>query len=98
MNEPDIMNNKYQLHLAMTKARTLIPQIFTEYEQLSGRTLKAVQSYKTDDAQVLMFVLGSEKYIGFGYMKGKRRHTGYLISFCYKKSLNDWCISFLGLP
>ncbi|MBR3844372.1 MAG: pyruvate synthase, partial [Clostridia bacterium] len=59
MNEPDIMNNKYQLHLAMTKARTLIPQIFTEYEQLSGRTLKAVQSYKTDDAQVLMFVLGS---------------------------------------
>lgn len=59
MNEPDLMNNKYQLHLAMEKARTVTRQIFADYEQLSGRKLSAVKSYKADDAQVLLFVLGS---------------------------------------
>ncbi len=59
MNEPDLMNNKYQLHLAMEKARTVIPEILAEYEKLSGRKLSAVKSYKTDDAEVLLFVLGS---------------------------------------
>ncbi len=59
MNEPDLMNNKYQLHLAMEKARTVIPEIFAEYEQLSGRKLNEVKSYQTNDAEVLLFVLGS---------------------------------------
>lgn len=59
MNEPDLMNNKYQLHLAMEKARTVIPKIFAEYERLSGRKLSTLKSYKTDDAEVLLFVLGS---------------------------------------
>ena len=59
MNEPDLMNNKYQLHLAMEKAGSVIPKVFSEYEQLSGRKLKTAKSYKTDDAEVLLFVLGS---------------------------------------
>ncbi len=59
MNEPDLMNNKYQLHLAMEKARTVIPQVFAEYEQLSSRKLKTVKYYKADDAEVLLFILGS---------------------------------------
>ncbi len=59
MNEPDILNNKYQLHLAMEKARTVIPEIFCEYEKLSGRKLSSVKSYQTEDAEILMFVLGS---------------------------------------
>ncbi|MBE6813669.1 MAG: pyruvate synthase [Ruminococcaceae bacterium] len=59
MNEPDLMNNKYQLHAAMEKARTLIPAVFNEYEQLTGRKLKTLKSYQTDDAEVLLFVLGS---------------------------------------
>ncbi len=59
MNEPDLMNNKYQLHLAMERARTVIPQVFEEYAQLSGRKLSAVKSYKSDDADVMLFVLGS---------------------------------------
>ena len=36
MNEPDLMNNKYQLHLAMEEARTVIPQVFKEYGELTG--------------------------------------------------------------
>ncbi len=59
MNEPDLMNNKYQLHLAMEKARTVIPKVFREYEQLTGRALRTMKSYKTDDAESLLFVLGS---------------------------------------
>lgn len=59
MNEPDIINNKYQLHLAMERARTLIPNVFGEYEALSGRALRAVKSYRAEDAEVLLFVLGS---------------------------------------
>ncbi len=59
MNEPDLINNKYQLHLAMEKARTLITDVFDEYERLSGRKPEVLKSYKTDDAEVLMFVLGS---------------------------------------
>ncbi len=59
MNEPDLMNNKYQLHLAMEKARTVILEIFDEYEQLSGRKLNTINSYKTDDSEILLFVLGS---------------------------------------
>ncbi len=59
MNEPDLMNNKYQLHTAMEQARTVIPAVFAQYEQLSGRALKTVKSYRTEDADVLLFVLGS---------------------------------------
>lgn len=59
MNEPDLMNNKYQLHLAMEKARTVIPHIFEEYTKLSERKLSVVKSYQSDDAEVLLFVLGS---------------------------------------
>lgn len=59
MNEPDLINNRYQLHLAMEEARTVIPEVFEEYEKLSGRSLRAVKGYKTEDAEVLLFVLGS---------------------------------------
>lgn len=59
MNEPDLMNNKFQLHIAMEKAKTIIPDIFNEYEKLSGRKLKTLKSYQADDAEILLFVLGS---------------------------------------
>ena len=59
MNEPDLLNNKYQLHLAMEGARTAIPAVFREYTALSGRELSVARGYRTEDAQVLLFVLGS---------------------------------------
>ena len=39
MNEPDVTNNRYQLHLAMEEARKKLPGLFDEYKELSGRTL-----------------------------------------------------------
>lgn len=59
MNEPDLINNKYQLHLAMQEAKTVIPKVFAEYESLSTRRLGFLSEYKTQDAEVLLFILGS---------------------------------------
>ena len=59
MNEPDLMNNKYQLHMAMEQARTTITDVFDEYEEISQRRLQIVKTYRTEDADVLLFVLGS---------------------------------------
>lgn len=59
MNEPDIINNKFQLHLAMEQAREAIPEVFAEYEKLSGRAYCRTESYLADDAEMLLFLLGS---------------------------------------
>lgn len=59
MNEPDLMNNKYQLHLAMETARGALAGIFLEYEDLSGRPYALSPGYRTDDAETVMFLLGS---------------------------------------
>ncbi|MDD6242684.1 MAG: pyruvate synthase, partial [Roseburia hominis] len=59
MNEPDVINNRYQLHLAMEAARNKLPELFTEYAALSGRDLSFCGAYRHEDAEVLLFVLGS---------------------------------------
>lgn len=59
MNEPDLLNNKYQLNMAMEKARGLIEKEFEDYSDISGRKYDPYSKYKTDDAEVLFFVLGS---------------------------------------
>lgn len=59
MNEPDLINNKYQLHLAMEQSKDTIKDVFTEYEKLSERHYDVVEGYRYEDADVLMFILGS---------------------------------------
>lgn len=59
MNEPDILNNKYQLHQAMVRAMTVIPEVFREYEELSGRACHMTEQYRTGDADTILFLLGS---------------------------------------
>lgn len=59
MNEPDVINNRYQLHLAMEEAKKKLPALFAEYEALSGRPLSCCQGYCHEDADILLFVLGS---------------------------------------
>lgn len=59
MNEPDVMNNRYQLHLAMKEASRLLPSIFNEYESLSGRAYSIMEGYKNEDAEVVLVFLGS---------------------------------------
>ena len=59
MNEPDTLNNKYQLHLAMEQARRVIPQVLEDYEALSGRKYPLAEGYRNEDAEVILFLLGS---------------------------------------
>lgn len=59
MNEPDLLNNKYQLHLAMEESRTVIKDIFDEFKNLSNRDYNVVEGYEYQNADVLMFILGS---------------------------------------
>lgn len=59
MNEPDLINNKYQLHMAMEKARKLLPEMFQEYQQYSGREYMEWEGYQHEDADTLLILLGS---------------------------------------
>ena len=59
MNEPDLINNRYQLHLAMAEAGRLLPGLFKEYEELSGRLYRGVESYCCEDAETILILLGS---------------------------------------
>lgn len=59
MNEPDVLNNKYQLHRAMQESYELIPSIFHEFGELSDRQYEMAEGYCTQDAEVLLYLLGS---------------------------------------
>lgn len=59
MNEPDLINNRYQLHQAMEKADALLPDLFASYEQLSGRAYAKVEGIGCKDAEKLLVLLGS---------------------------------------
>lgn len=59
MNEPDLMNNKFQLHQAFEAAKSRIPEIFSDYGRLSGRDYAAAEPYRSEDAEILLFLLGS---------------------------------------
>ena len=59
MNDPDLINNKYQLKLAMDAAAAALPEIVSEYEALSGRRYDPVDLYRMDDAEVAVLLLNS---------------------------------------
>ena len=59
MNEPDLINNRYQLHLAMEQVDSLLPQIFASFKELSGRTYGKVEGTNCEDAENMLVLLGS---------------------------------------
>ncbi len=59
MNEPDLINNRYQMHLAMQQADRVLPELFEAYEKISGRSYAKVESTQCDDAENILVVLGS---------------------------------------
>ncbi len=59
MNDPDLINNKYQLERAMDAAMAAIPDVFADFEALSGRRYEPVDLYRMEDAQVAVFLLNS---------------------------------------
>lgn len=59
MNDPDLINNKVQQHEAMEAARRIIPDVFAEFAELSGRDYRSVDAYRMDDADVALVLLNS---------------------------------------
>ena len=59
MNDPDLINNKYQLNLAMQAALQALPEVFAEYEALSGRHYDVVDRYRMEDAEVALLLFNS---------------------------------------
>lgn len=59
MNDPDLINNKYQQHLAFEAARKQLPLLFKEFAELSGRRYDFLESYRMKDAEVAIFVINS---------------------------------------
>ena len=59
MNEPDIINNRYQLHLAMEEVDKLLPQLFASFAEISGRSYGKVEGIGCQDAEDVLFLLGS---------------------------------------
>ena len=59
MNDPDMINNRKQLSMAMDAAYSKMQGTFDEYEEISGRGYKLLQTYKTEDAEVVIFILNS---------------------------------------
>ncbi len=59
MNDPDLINNKYQLKMAMEAAERVIPEVFREYAGLSGRSYPLVDAYRMEDAEVALVLVNS---------------------------------------
>lgn len=59
MNEPDLINNRFQLYEAVTLAGKRLDEIFKSYENLSQRHYEMVKEYKVKDAEIVMILLGS---------------------------------------
>lgn len=59
MNEPDLINNRYQLHLAMEDVREELPKLFNEYGKVSERMYEVCHGYCCEDATDIIVLLGS---------------------------------------
>lgn len=59
MNEADLMENRYEIHLAMKEAEELLPKLFAMFGELSGRHYGKVEAYGCEDAQTALVLLGS---------------------------------------
>lgn len=73
MNEPDLINNRYQLHLAMEKVKDLLPQLFTAYGEISGRNYAKVEGVGCQDAESILFLLGSSYDTSIDVVEGMRK-------------------------
>ena len=59
MNEPDLINNRYQLHMAMEETDRILPELFASFAELSGRSYGKVEGTHCEDAQNILVMLGS---------------------------------------
>jgi pyruvate ferredoxin oxidoreductase alpha subunit len=59
MNDPDLINNKMQLSLAMEAAQRIIPQVLSELSALSGRAYPVLDAYRMEDAEAAVVLMNT---------------------------------------
>ncbi len=59
MNDPDQINNKKQLSLAMYASNKVIDEVFAEWEKISGRKYNKLETYRMEDADAAILILNS---------------------------------------
>lgn len=59
MGGDDLLNNHYQLTVALEKAGGVYEEVAREYALLSGREYKVLDLYRMEDAEVAVFLLNS---------------------------------------
>lgn len=59
MNDPDLINNKVQLSMAQEAARRVIPGIFAELAEMTGRHYPVLDSYRMEDAEAALVLMNS---------------------------------------
>lgn len=59
MNDPDLINNKYQMKLAFDAAYQALPELLADYGRISGRHYPMVDTYRMEDAEAAVFLLNS---------------------------------------
>ncbi|MGN7762783.1 thiamine pyrophosphate-dependent enzyme [Paenibacillus sp. 22594] len=59
MGGDDLLNNHYQLSVALEKAGGVYEEVAREYALLSGREYPVLDLYRMDDAEVAVFLLNS---------------------------------------
>lgn len=59
MNDPDLIINKYQHHLALQEVWKVLPELFADFGRISGRHYPLVDLYRMEDAEVALFLLNS---------------------------------------
>ncbi|MCT4599118.1 MAG: thiamine pyrophosphate-dependent enzyme [Vallitalea sp.] len=89
MNEPDLINNKFQLHEAMNEARGVIKDVFKEYGELSGRSYTVVEGYKMEDAEAALFIIGSSFDTAISAVD-KLREEGKKVGVFAVNALRPW--------
>jgi pyruvate ferredoxin oxidoreductase alpha subunit len=89
MNEPDFINNRQQLREAVEAAKDVIDDVFAEYKELTGREYRKVDTYKTEDADVIIFAAGS---VVPTYMEAcdRFREQGYKVGIAGIMALRPW--------
>ncbi len=81
MNEADVINNKYQLYNAINLARDVFEDEFENFYKLSGRKHSFINSYFTEDAEVIFISLGSSfdtSKVAVDKMRAKGKKVGCL--------------------
>lgn len=61
MNDPDLINNKMQLSLAMDAARTVVPEVLSELRSLTGRDYPVLDAYRMEGARAALALEAADR-------------------------------------